>query len=289
MIVITMIMLGSIIMIGNIAAYAVFIRNSTDIMMSGKHRENFWEKIGLLLLVFFLVGYIGVAIFGRPDLLTAGILFFGSIFVSLALLLLYHLVNTLTDRSIEISETLIGVIDARDTNLNGHSRHVQNLCMCLYKYLPHSMRSALNPVNFEYAALLHDVGKLGIPENILNKPGKLDPDEWEIMRKHPQIAMDLLKSLPSFDEIKEWILYHHERIDGKGYYGIPGDRIPLAARIIAVCDTYSAITMKRSYKEARSHRNAVDILNEVSGTQLDTDIVSIFLSIPEKELKACQP
>ncbi len=289
MIIIVMIMLGSVIMIGNIAAYVRFIRNSADVMMSGKHREHFWERIGLLLLVFFLLGYIGVAIFGQPDLLTAGILFFGSIFVSLALLLLYHLVNTLKDRSIEIAETLIGVIDARDTNLNGHSRHVQNLCMCLYRYMPLSVRDKVNPVNFEYAALLHDVGKLGVPENILNKPGPLDPEEWEIMRKHPEIAMDLLKTLPSFDEIKDWILYHHERVDGKGYYGIPGDKIPLAAKMIAVCDTYSAVTMERSYKKARSHRIAEDILNDVSGTQLDADLVSVFLTIPEKELKACLP
>lgn len=284
-----LIVLGSVIMVGNIIAYVRFIRNSTDVMLSGTHGEPIWEKIGLVLLVFFLVGYLGVAFAGNPDLLMAGILFFGAIFVSLALVLMYYLVDTLKDRSIEITETLIGVIEARDPNLNGHSRNVQRLSMCLYKYLPAHMKDGISPVSFEYAALLHDVGKLGVPESILNKPGKLDADEWNIMKQHPRIAMDLLKSLPSFDEIKDWILYHHERMDGKGYYGLPGEEIPLAARIISVCDTYSAITMKRSYKGERSHEEAAAIIRDVAGSQLDPNLVDIFLAIPEEELLRCKP
>ena len=284
-----LIIIGSAIMIGNITAYIRFIRNSTDIMLSGKHGEPLWEKIGLLLLVFFLVGYLGVALAGKPDLLMAGILFFGAIFVSLALFLMYYLVDTLKDRSLEVAETLIGVIEARDPNLNGHSRNVQLLSTCLYKHLPANLKENINFVNFEYAALLHDVGKLGVPESILNKPGKLDPEEWEVMRLHPMIAMDLLKSLPSFDEIKDWILYHHERIDGNGYYGIPGDEIPMAARIIAVCDTYSAVTMRRSYKDERTHEEAMDIIRKASGTQLDPAITQVFMTIPKTELEACMP
>ena len=280
---------GSILMVANIVAYIRFIRTSTDVMLSGKHGEPVWEKIGLVLLVFFLLGYLGVAFWGKPDFLMAGILFFGSIFVSLALLLMYHLVDTLKDRSIEIAETLISVIDARDTNLNGHSRHVQNLSMCLFRHMPPNLKEGISPVSFEYAALLHDVGKLGVPEQILNKPGRLDADEWAVMRKHPQIAMDLLKPLPSFDEIKDWILYHHERIDGKGYYSIPGPDIPMASRIIAVCDTYSAITMKRSYKNPKTHEEAIAIIKEVAGTQLDADLVKVLLTIPKEELAACAP
>ncbi|MCR5501970.1 MAG: HD-GYP domain-containing protein [Lachnospiraceae bacterium] len=258
-------------------------------MLSGRHGEPIWEKIGLILLVFFLIGYIVVALKGKPDHLMAGILFFGAIFVSLAMILMFYLVDSLKNRSMEITETLIGVIEARDSNLNGHSRNVQKLSMCLYRHLPASMKEGISPVSFEYAALLHDVGKLGVPESILNKPGKLDPEEWELMRQHPKIAMDLLKSLPSFDEIKDWILYHHERIDGKGYYGLPGEEIPLPARIIAVCDTYSAITMRRSYKDKRTHEEAIEIIRDVAGTQLDEDLVSIFLKIPREDLQSCTP
>ena len=284
-----LIIIGSIIMVGNIIAYIRFIRTSSDVMLSGKHGELIWENIGLGLLVFFLLGYLGVAFFGKPDYLVAGILFFGAVFVSLTLVLLYHLVNTLKDRSIEVTETLIGVIEARDPNLNGHSRNVQMLSMCLYKHLPTHMKEGISPVSFEYAALLHDVGKLGVPESILNKPGKLDAGEWEVMKQHPKIAMDLLRTLPSFDEIKDWILYHHERIDGNGYYGVPGDEIPMAARIIAVCDTYSAITMRRSYKDKKTHEEAMEIISDAAGTQLDPDIARIFMTIPKDELKACTP
>ena len=283
------IVIGSIIMIGNIVAYVRFTLKSTDVMLSGKRGERHWQILGLILLVFFLLGYIGVAFWGKADYLVTSILFFGAIFVSCALLLMYHLVSSLKDRSLEITQTLISVIDARDSNLNGHSRHVQNLCMCLYRHLPSETKDKINMMNFEYAALLHDVGKLGIPEKILNKNGKLDDEEWAIMRNHPKIAMDLLKPLPLFDEIKDWILYHHERVDGKGYYSVPGNEIPLAARLIAVCDTYSAITMKRSYKMPRTHEEAVGIIGEVAGTQLDSDIVKIFLSIPKEELAACAP
>ncbi|MCR5303216.1 MAG: HD domain-containing protein [Lachnospiraceae bacterium] len=241
------------------------------------------------MLVFFLVGYLGVAIAGEPDYLVAGILFFGAIFVSLVLMLMYHLVDTLKDRSLELTETLVGVIEARDPNLNGHSRNVQKLCMCLYEYLPAGLKAGINPVNFEYAALLHDVGKLGVPEAILNKPGPLNSEEWEIMRQHPKIAMDLLKTFPSFEEIKDWILYHHERIDGKGYYGLPMESIPMAARMIAVCDTYSAITMSRSYKAGRSHEEAIEIIRDAAGSQLDPAIVAVFVMIPKEKLVACMP
>ena len=284
-----LIVFGSIIMVGNIIAYIRFIRTSTDVMLSGKHGEPVWEKIGLALLIFFLLGYLGVAFWGKPDMLMAGILFFGAIFVSLALVLLYHLVDTLKDRSIEVTETLIGVIEARDPNLNGHSRNVQRLSMCLYKHLPTYLKEGISPVSFEYAALLHDVGKLGVPESILNKPGKLDAEEWKVMKQHPEIAMNLLKTLPSFNEIKDWILYHHERMDGKGYYELQGNDIPMAARIIAVCDTYSAITMRRSYKDKRTHEDAMEIIGEVTGSQLDPDIVRIFMKIPKEELQACTP
>ena len=289
MIVKIFILLGSLIMIGNITAYVRFIRRSTDVMMSGKHGELHWRRLGLILLVFFLLGYIGVAFWGKPDYLMAGILFFGSIFVSCALLLMYHLVDSMKDRTLEITQTLIGVIEARDPNLNGHSRYVQNLCMCLYRHLPLDVRIRINPVNLEYAALLHDVGKLGVPEEILNKNGELDEREWIIMHDHPKIAMDLLKSLPSFEAIRDWILYHHERSDGQGYYGVPENKVPFPAKLIAVCDTYSAITMRRSYKPARTHEEACSIIDRVSGTQLDPYVVSIFLTIPKDELTACAP
>ena len=161
--------------------------------------------------------------------------------------------------------------------------------MLFYRYLPRHLRKDLNPVSLEYAALLHDVGKLGVPEAILNKPAKLNPEEWEVVVRHPATGVKILKPLHSFDNITDWILYHHERVDGKGYYHLVGDQIPLPARMIAVTDTYSAITMRRAYHLARTHEEAVAAMKEVSGTQLDSELLDIFLSIPKEELQNCIP
>ena len=110
-----------------------------------------------------------------------------------------------------------------------------------------------------------------------------------MMRSHPRIAVKILEPLSSFNYIRNWILYHHERIDGKGYYSIPKEEIPLAAKIISVADTYSAITMARSYKSGKSYEEGIAIIKEVAGTQLDKEIVEIFCEIPKEEVEKCKP
>ena len=284
-----MIAIGATLMVFNVINYTLFMKSTRDVLSGKSVRDTIWKNVALVLLSFFLLGYILVAVFGKPDLLTAMILFGGSIFVSIVNSLMSKLIATVKERSIDVAEVIIGAIDARDPNLNGHSRHVQNLTMTLYKYMLDQMKEDIDAVSLEYASLMHDVGKLGIPEAILNKPGKLDDEEWKIMRQHPKIGVEVLKPLHSFEKIMPWIEYHHERIDGKGYYSIPGDKIPLAARIIAVADTYSAITMRRSYKDPRTHEDAVRIIQEVAGTQLDERLVQIFCTIPKEELSACAP
>lgn len=284
-----LIVTGIVIMISNIVRYSIFLHTTHDVLSSGSKRDRFWKTTALILLIFFLIGYIFIVAASKPDLMMAMILFGGSIFVAIVLTLMFNLLETAKERSIDIAEVLVGVIDARDPNLNGHSRHVQQLTMLFYKYLPNSIKNDINPVSLEYAALMHDVGKLGVPERILNKPAKLDEEEWDVMRSHPRVGVRILKPLHTFDHISDWILYHHERVDGNGYYKIPADQIPTAARIIAIADTYSAITMRRSYKEPRTHEDAIQILKEVAGTQLDADLVNYFLKIPKEELEACIP
>lgn len=284
-----MIILGSILMVTNILRFDRFVRRSKDVLSSGKSQDVFWTNLAFILLIFFLIGYIGIAVFSHPDFLVGSILFGGSIFVAIIISFIVHLTDTVKERSIDIVETLIEVIEARDPNLNGHSRYVQNVTMCLWKYIPTEMKEGITPVSIEYAALLHDVGKLGIPESILNKPGKLDAAEWEVMKQHPKKGVRILKKLKSFEDVLPWIEYHHERIDGKGYYRIPGDKIPFAARVIAIADTYSAITMRRAYKPAKTYEDAVSIIKEVAGTQLDPKLTDIFCSIPKPELDACVP
>ena len=103
------------------------------------------------------------------------------------------------------------------------------------------------------------------------------------------LGVKFMAPMHSFENIMPWILYHHERIDGKGYYGLSAEQIPLPAKIISICDTYSAITMRRSYKEPMSHETAMKIINEVAGSQLDAQLVKIFNTIPKEKLLACAP
>ena len=287
--IIALIIAGAVLMIWNIYRFFQLIRSTHDVLSSNSTRDQRWMLIALILLIFFLGAYLFVGIFADPHLVTALILFFGSIFVAIVLTLMFHLMDTAKTRSIDIAEVLVGVIDARDPNLNGHSRYVQALTMLFYRYLPNNLKKEINPVSLEYAALMHDVGKLGVPESILNKPAQLDQDEWAVMRNHPKTGVKILKPLHTFDVIASWIEYHHERIDGKGYYGLKAEEIPLASKIIAIADTYSAITMRRSYKPPRTHEDAIRIMQEVAGTQLDKDLAELFVKIPKEELVRCMP
>ena len=284
-----MIAIGAIVMVTNIYRYCQFIKSTKDVLSSGVSQDKVWEVVALALLVFFLIGYIFVGLLGKPDLMVAGILFGGSIFVAIVMTLLFRLVKTVKENCLSIAETLIGVVDARDPNLKGHSRYVRNVTMLLYDNLPSENKEDINRVSLEFAALMHDVGKLGIPEGILNKPAKLSDEEWDIMKTHPKLGVNILKPLGSFSEILPWIEYHHERLSGKGYYGIPDSQIPYAAKIIAVADTYAAITMRRSYKPPRAHEEAIKIMKEVSGEQLDQDLVEIFCNIPKIDLLEAVP
>ena len=256
---------------------------------AGTKKEKVWEYTALGLLVFFLIGYVLVAVFGTPDLVIAGILFGGSIFVAIVLSLIFNLISTIKENALNIAETLISVVDARDPNLRGHSRYVQNVTMVLYDHLPPEKKNGINRVSLEFGALMHDVGKLGIPEEILNKPGPLDDQEWEIMRNHPRLSCKIMQPLLSLREILPWVEYHHERIDGKGYYGLKDEEIPYASKIIAVADTFSAITMRRSYKPPRSYEEAIAIMKDAAGSQLDEELVEIFVGISKYDLQSCVP
>jgi len=284
-----MIGIGVVVMVTNIYRYARFMKNMLDVLSSSAHHDRLWKHFGLWLLVFFLFGYIAIALFSKPDLIMASVLFGGSFFVMIVLTLMFHLVDSVKQNCLDVTEVLISITENRDPNLNGHSRNVQNITMLFYKYLPKEIQNSINPVSLEYAALMHDVGKLGIPEKVLNKPGKLEPDEWEIMKQHPKIGVKFLEPLHTFKHIMPWILYHHERIDGKGYYSITSENIPLPSKIIAIADTYSAITMRRVYKDPKTHEMAMQIINEVAGTQLDADLVKIFSTIPKESLAECVP
>lgn len=134
------------------------------------------------------------------------------------------------------------------------------------------------------AAMLHDLGKIGISENILLKKGKLNKKEFDEIKKHPQIGADIIRPIQFLHELIPFIFYHHERWDGKGYpSGIKGEDIPIGARIIAIADVYQALTSDRPYHKAFNKEQAIDIIKNASGTQFDPRIVNTFLKVIAKE------
>ncbi|MDI6453800.1 HD-GYP domain-containing protein, partial [Peloplasma aerotolerans] len=132
---------------------------------------------------------------------------------------------------------------------------------------------------------LHDIGKISIDEGILNKPDKLTDEEWEKIKKHPEIGARIISSSSEYVVIADDILAHHERFDGKGYpKGISGKNIPLRARIISIVDSYDAIISDRPYRKAMTHQEAIDEIIKCSGTQFDPELVEVFISLFESKV-----
>lgn len=134
------------------------------------------------------------------------------------------------------------------------------------------------------AAELHDIGKMGIGVDILNKPSKLTEQEFEIVKRHPEIALKLLKELSFIIDVVNMVYYHHERIDGTGYpEKLKGDEIPLGAKIVAIADAFDAMTSKRVYADAMSKQDAIKELKRCAGTQFDKVLVDHFVTVLEKK------
>lgn len=138
--------------------------------------------------------------------------------------------------------------------------------------------------DLETGAILHDIGKNGVPESILNKPGPLDPEERKRVEKHSEYGWAILKSIPGFEKASLLVLHHHERIDGKGYpAGLMGSDIPLGSRVIAVIDSFDAMVSNRAYRKGLPMEEALRRLTSDSGTQFDANIVSVFRQIAEQD------
>jgi diguanylate cyclase (GGDEF)-like protein/putative nucleotidyltransferase with HDIG domain len=169
---------------------------------------------------------------------------------------------------------LAEALDIRDTGTGQHSHTVGRYAELMAREL------GLDEEHVErvrIAGVLHDIGKIGISDVVLSKPGPLDADEWKEMYTHPEIAARLL-SRPEFDDLRAWILAHHERPDGAGYpYGLSGDDIPLEARIVAVADAYEAMTADRVYRPSLGAETARTELKAASGSQFDAQVVNAFV------------
>ncbi len=182
---------------------------------------------------------------------------------------------------------LVTALDTRDTETQGHSLRVVRYTLRLAGILGIHDKAQLKI--FEYGALLHDIGKIGIPDAILRKPGKLTPEEWEIMKTHPAIGHQILRKIKFLDEAANMVLHHHEHFQGKGYPdGLRGEAIPLGARIFNVADTVDAMTSDRPYRKALTFEQTAEELRRCSGTQFDPQVVDAFLGVPLVEWQAEQ-
>ena len=172
---------------------------------------------------------------------------------------------------------LSNAVDARDPYTAGHSMRVSKISLLISGEL--EMTDEDSQI-LEYAALFHDIGKIGITDDILNKKGKLTDDEYKLIKKHPDIGVNILGGIDFLMDALPMIKHHHERFDGKGYpCGIKGEEIPLCARIIAIADTYDAMTSDRPYRRGFSHDTAVQEIFENKGAQFDGMLVDVFMKI----------
>lgn len=216
----------------------------------------------LLYFVYTYVGYVGIALFFLP-LLVARYSF--KLFVDTKRM---HL---------ELLRALTAAVDAKDPYTRGHSARVAELA----KLIADRMRlSGKQKEIIEYAAILHDVGKIGITDAILGKPGRLSPDEYRIVKEHPLIGYRIVKDVDFLRHVAEVILAHHERCNGRGYpHGKCKEEIPLEARIVAVADVFDALTSERPYRRAYTVEEALSIMENEEEGHFDPEVLAVLKDI----------
>ncbi|MDO9347702.1 MAG: HD domain-containing protein [Anaerolineales bacterium] len=247
---------------------------------------------GLLAALLSAVGY-GLTAYGafsHSGAVTDTLIFLGFFAIAVfivgtlvrhreaALVARAHMADELEKTSATTLIALTRALDARDQDTEGHSERVAALAVEIGSEM--GLEDAvLHPLRL--AALLHDIGKIGIPDAILHKPGSLDEQEWALMRKHPQTGYDILRNIPYLDAALDAILHHHEKYNGKGYpAGLSGDAISLSARILTVVDVYDALTSNRPYRPAFWPEKALEIIRGEAGQQFDPEVVQALVHIP---------
>jgi diguanylate cyclase (GGDEF)-like protein/putative nucleotidyltransferase with HDIG domain len=178
---------------------------------------------------------------------------------------------------------VLDLAEAVDLRFSGSARHSETVGRYAEMMARALGLSEQRVGRVRLAGLLHDVGKVGVPDSILKKPGKLTEEEFELIRRHPELGAQILEH-PSLADVREWVGAHHERPDGRGYpLGLSGEEIALEARIVAVADAYEAMTSDRSYRRAMYHTDACNELERCSGSQFDRRVVAAFIALLERE------
>jgi response regulator RpfG family c-di-GMP phosphodiesterase len=190
--------------------------------------------------------------------------------------------KNLADAYTQTLEALGAALDSRDVGTESHSRRVHGYSLALAR--EHGVKPEDLP-DLAHGVLLHDIGKIGIPDAILLKPGPLTPDEWKVMRSHPEIGKRLIEKIPFLHNAIPVVWCHHEKWDGSGYpRGLKGEQIPLNARIFCVVDAFDAMTFDRPYSKAIPSDAAIAEIKRCAGAHFDPSVVESFLRVPIKLL-----
>jgi HD-GYP domain-containing protein (c-di-GMP phosphodiesterase class II) len=247
--------------------YSLFFRKTTEENLSGG--------------AFLVFSYVGLEklmkknnVFELPSMSTA-----------LSLLGMAGQVEELKNENRQISEqaarTILKALDVKDAYTFGHSMRVAYFSLVTgteAKLTQEEMRE------LELSAIFHDIGKIGTPDAVLNKPSRLSEEEFLVMKQHPEMSWQILQDFPGFKKIADNARFHHERFDGKGYpFGLKGEEIPLSARIILIADTFDAMTSTRPYRKGLDYEVAFKELSDFSGSQFDPKLVEMFIQGMRKE------
>ena len=251
-------------------------------------------KIGMFSLVLMFIFLAGFSV-GLIDMLTREvepiytfvtlIFFLGSIFIYSIINTEFIMLGQLREKTLEIMKTFVNSIEMKDEYTRGHSRHVYDIVAVFYDHFDTAVKEVTNKTKLLDAALLHDIGKISIADNILKNPGSLTAEDWEQINKHPLNGKKMLDDT-CFSVISDWVLYHHEKMDGTGYYKLPGDKIPLESKIIAIADTYSALRTDRVYRSKKTHEDTIKIMLAESGRQFDAELLACFCKIDANTLSS---
>jgi HD-GYP domain-containing protein (c-di-GMP phosphodiesterase class II) len=312
---IALIGVGALIMLASILSYRANIRSSYHLFYrSSKNVYNLY-KVHLVLMLFFLIGYliviysilqqipiIGVAFIGA-------IFFFGAVFVFLGIKLqsiMFYSINLHHDEIVHKNEQLDQTenvtifalayqAEMRDTGTGRHLKRTSQYLRILAEQIAKSpqYRKYLTSgyiADLLKSAPLHDIGKVGVPDSILKKEGKLSKEEFELIKNHCAMGASTLAIAESKLEFRSFLTMactiarsHHEKWNGQGYPdGLQGDQIPLSARMMAIADVYDALRSERCYKKSFSHNKAVEIITAERGEHFDPKIVDAFMMVPQK-------
>ncbi len=268
-------------MVGGLGYFAVNV-GSCVYYMALKNKMSFWYLLQADIrwlvpsyLGLLPIAYLNVAVYGAVG--KVGVLFF-----LLPLMVgryAFRMYSELRDVFVSTISALAAALEARDPHTSGHAERVSHFAVKIAEKMEFSEeRQEL----LQYVSILHDIGKIGIPDEVLRKPGKFTEEERARMQKHSRIGADILGNIKALREGASWVLYHHERYDGDGYpQGLKGEEIPPEARILAVADSFDAMLSQRPYKAALTLEEARAELKRCSGTQFDPEVVEVLLELME--------